>query len=134
MSPRPSPWSTGSRTSPAAPGHPRRRRTEALLGEQADDSNLNRAELRKRRTVPVISRKGAPSSKGLGELRCVVEQTFALLHHCKRLAVRWGRCTELHDAFVSVAAASRWRRLKKATQLSATTHATYPELRQPLFG
>lgn len=138
MSPRPSPWSTGSRTSPAAPGHPRRRRTEALLGEQADDSNLNRAELRKRRTVPVISRKGAPSSKGLGELRCVVEQTFALLHHCKRLAVRWERRTELRGAFVSLACSLICRRrLKKAhsrsgLELSATTHATHPELRQPL--
>ncbi|MFJ7113386.1 hypothetical protein ACIQW4_09405 [Streptomyces albogriseolus] len=36
-------------------------------------------------------------------LRCVVEQTFALLHQFKRLAVRWERRTELHNAFASLA-------------------------------
>ncbi|MGP4050613.1 hypothetical protein [Streptomyces sp. 2A115] len=47
------------------------------------------------------------------KLRYVVEQTFALLF--KRLAVRWERRTELHDAFVSLACGliSR-RRLEKA--------------------
>ncbi|WP_435972273.1 hypothetical protein [Streptomyces sp. Qhu_M48] len=44
----------------------------------------------------------------------VVEQTFALLHQFKRLAVRWARRTELHDAFVSLACSLIcWRRLKK---------------------
>ena len=53
--------------------------------------------------------------KGLGRLRYVVEQTFALLHQFKRLAVRWERRTELHDAFVSLASSLIcWRRLKKA--------------------
>ena len=51
----------------------------------------------------------------MGKLRYVVEQTFALLHHFKRLAVRWERRTELHDAFVSLACSLIcWRRLKKA--------------------
>ena len=50
----------------------------------------------------MISRKGAPNIKGLGKLRYVVEQTFALLHQFKRLAVRWERRLELHDAFVSL--------------------------------
>lgn len=45
----------------------------------------------------------------------VVEQTFALLHQFKRLAVRWERRLELHDAFVSLACSLIcWRRLKKA--------------------
>ncbi|MFE6157403.1 hypothetical protein ACFQ7F_00555 [Streptomyces sp. NPDC056486] len=44
----------------------------------------------------------------------VLEQTFALLHQFKRLAVLWGRRTELHDAFVSLAVALVcWRRHKK---------------------
>ncbi|MEV7291287.1 hypothetical protein AB0N79_06715 [Streptomyces microflavus] len=38
-----------------------------------------------------------PDLKGMGELRYVVDQTFALLHQFKRLAVYWERCTELHD-------------------------------------
>ncbi|MFF4140746.1 hypothetical protein ACFY0A_04995 [Streptomyces sp. NPDC001698] len=67
--------------------------------------------------LPVISRKGAPNIKGLGTLRYVVEQTFALLHQFKRLTVRWERRTELHDAFVSLACSLIcWRRLKKARQ------------------
>ncbi|WP_406212208.1 hypothetical protein [Streptomyces canus] len=74
----------------------------------------HREELRKGRILPVISRKGAPNIKSLGKLRCVVEQTFALLHQFKRLAVPWERRTELHDAFVSLACGLIcWRRLKK---------------------
>lgn len=63
-------------------------RPEALLGDKGYDSHPNREELRKRRILPVISRKGAPNIKGLGKLRYVVEQTFALLQQFKRPAVR----------------------------------------------
>ncbi|WP_413251877.1 transposase [Streptomyces spectabilis] len=88
------------------PGRPRRH-PEALLGDQDYDSHANRDEPRKRRILPVISRKGAPNIQGRGKPRNVVEQTFALLHHSKRLAVRWERHTELHDAFVSPACRGR---------------------------
>ncbi|EFE72169.1 LOW QUALITY PROTEIN: transposase, partial [Streptomyces viridosporus ATCC 14672] len=96
------------------PGHPRRR-PQALLGDKGYDSDSHRRELRKRRILPVISRRGAPNIEGLGKLRYVVEQAFALLHQFKRLAVRWERRTELHNAFVSLACnLICWRRLKKA--------------------
>lgn len=96
------------------PGHPRKR-PEAVLGDKAYDSKAVRHALRHRRIVPVISRKGAPNIKGLGKLRYVVEQTFALLHQFKRLAVRWERRLELHDAFLSLACSLIcWRRLKTA--------------------
>ncbi|WP_371930471.1 transposase [Streptomyces poriferorum] len=96
------------------PGRPRRR-PDFLLGDKGYDSNPNRDELRHRRILPVISRKGSPNIKGIGKLRYVVEQTFARLHHFKRLAVRWERRTGLHDAFVSLACGLIcWRRLKKA--------------------
>jgi hypothetical protein len=53
--------------------------------------------------------------KGLGKLRCVVEQAFALLRQFKRLTIRWERRLELHDAFVSLACSLICRRrLKKA--------------------
>ncbi|MEU9174753.1 transposase [Streptomyces sp. NPDC048420] len=95
------------------PGRPRRR-PDTLLGDKGYDSQANRLELRKRRILPVIPRRGAPSVQGLGKLRYVVEQTFALLHHFKRLAVRWERRTEVHDAFVSLACfLICWRRLRK---------------------
>ncbi|WP_164904718.1 hypothetical protein [Streptomyces cyaneus] len=52
--------------------------------------------------------------EGIGKLRYVVEQTFALLHHLKRLAVRRERRTDLHDAFVTLACSLIcWRRLRK---------------------
>jgi transposase len=96
------------------PGHPRHR-PDAVLGDKAYDSRAVHRELRKRRIMPVISRKGSPNIKGLGKLRYVVEQTFALLHQFKRLAVRWERRTELHNAFVSLACGLIcWRRLKNA--------------------
>ncbi|MFJ3673354.1 transposase [Streptomyces sp. NPDC090106] len=60
------------------PGRPRRR-PDSFLGDKGHDSNPNKRELRKRRILPVISRKGAPNIQGLGKLRYVVEQTFGLL-------------------------------------------------------
>ncbi|MGW6202173.1 IS5 family transposase [Streptomyces sp. NPDC055089] len=91
-----------------------RRRPECVLGDKVYDSRAVRRELRRRRIMPVISRKSAPNIKVLGKLRYVVEQTFALLHQFKRLAVRWERRLELHNAFVSLACGLIcWRRLKK---------------------
>ncbi|CAC36797.1 hypothetical protein PV411_33190 [Streptomyces sp. NRRL_B-16638] len=50
----------------------------------------------------------------MGKFRYVVEQTSALLHHFKRLAVRWKRGLELHNAFLSLASSLIcWRRLRK---------------------
>ncbi|MGW9452885.1 IS5 family transposase [Streptomyces sp. NPDC055632] len=98
------------------PGRPGRlrRRPQALLGDKGHDSDPNRREPRKRRILPVISRRNAPNIEGPGKLRYVVEQTFALLHQFKRLAVRWERRTELHDALVSLTCSLIcWRRLKK---------------------
>ncbi|MDP9950468.1 IS5 family transposase [Streptomyces sp. DSM 41269] len=56
---------------PPVPGHPGRPRCRptALLGDKGYDSNPNRDALRKRRILPVISRKGCPNIKGMGKLR-----------------------------------------------------------------
>ncbi|MFG2576125.1 transposase [Streptomyces sp. NPDC048481] len=54
------------------PGRPRRR-PDSLLGDKGYDSNRHREVLRKRRVLPVVSRKGAPNIKGLGKIRYVVE-------------------------------------------------------------
>ncbi|MFI6474862.1 hypothetical protein ACIBL5_31905 [Streptomyces sp. NPDC050516] len=59
-------------------GQRARRRPNALLDDMAYDSKAVRREQRKRRIMQAISRKGAPKIKGLGKLRYVVEQTFAL--------------------------------------------------------
>lgn len=95
------------------PGRPCHR-PEALLGDQGYDSAPNWRELRRRRILPVISRKGAPNIAGLGALRYVVEQAVSLLHHFERLAVRWERRLDLHDALISLACGFVcWRRLNK---------------------
>ncbi|WP_169797064.1 IS5 family transposase [Peterkaempfera griseoplana] len=94
-------------------GHPRRR-PDALLGDKGYDSNPNRKELLRRGILPVISRKGQPDIQGLGKLRYVVEQMFALVHQFNRFAVRWERRLDLHDAFASLACSIIcWRRLRK---------------------
>ncbi|MFK0211137.1 transposase [Streptomyces sp. NPDC090298] len=71
---------------PPVAGRPDRPRRcpQALLGDEDHDSDPHRRELRKRRILPVISRRGAPNTEGMGKLRYVVEQTFALLHQFKR--------------------------------------------------
>ncbi|WP_373430905.1 IS5 family transposase [Streptomyces canus] len=105
----------------ARPGRPRRR-PDAVLGDKAYDSRAMRRELRRRRILPVISRKGSPNIKGLGRIRYVVEQTFALLHQFKRLAVRWERRLELHEAFVLLGCSLIcFRRLKKARSQDRVT-------------
>ncbi|WP_443034191.1 IS5 family transposase [Streptomyces sp. BE282] len=101
------------------PGPPRRR-PDALLGDKGYDSNPNHDELRKRRILPVISYNGRPNIKGLRKLRYVVEQTFTPLHHFKRLAVRWERRTELHDAFACSLIC--FRRLKKTGHDRVTSY------------
>ncbi|MFC5150001.1 transposase [Streptomyces aureoversilis] len=91
-----------------------RKRPESLLSDKGYDSHPNRRELRRRGILPVISRKGSPDIHGLGKLRYVVEQTVALLHQFKRLAVHWERSLDLHDALVSLACSLIcWRRLNK---------------------
>ncbi len=62
----------------------------------------------------------------------MVEQTFALLHHFKRLAVRWEHRTDLHDAFIALACSLIcYRRLKKARSRSCLrAHRTRSEGRR----
>lgn len=94
------------------PGRPRRR-PDALLADKGYDSNPLRRELARRRIVPIISSRGTKGVQGLGKLRYVVEQTLALLHQFKRLAVRWERHLDLHEALVSLACALICRRRLK---------------------
>jgi hypothetical protein len=66
-----------------------------LLGDNAYDSKAVRGELRRRRIQAVISRKGSPNIKGLGNLRL-------------------GTTYRLHAFFLSLACRLIcWRRLKK---------------------
>ena len=44
---------------------------------------------------------GTEHGSGLGKHRWVVEQTFALLHHFRRLRIRWEVRADIHKAFLS---------------------------------
>lgn len=89
-------------------GAPRRRRP-VLLADKGYDSAGIRDACRKRRTEPIIPRPGRKHVKGLGKLRHVVEQSIALLHQFRRLAIRWERHLDLHDALVSLGCAPMLR-------------------------
>ena len=96
-------------------GRPRRR-FEVLLADKGYDSEALRRACRERGTEPIIAKRRTTGIKGLGKLRYVVEQSFALLHQFRRLAVRWERRLDIHDGFVSLACALIcWRRLIKWT-------------------
>ena len=97
--------------SPAGPADPRRR-VEILLADKGYSSEARRRACRERGTEPVIPKRKTTGVKGLGKLRYVVEQTFALLHQFRRLAVRWERRLDIHDGLVSLACVLIcWRRL-----------------------
>ncbi|WP_158624215.1 transposase [Micromonospora sp. HM5-17] len=96
-------------------GRPRRR-FPVLLADTGYDSARFRTACRQRRTGPIIPRRGRKHIKGLGRLRYVVEQSIALPHQFRRLAVRWERHLDLHEALVSLdCALICWRRLTKRT-------------------
>jgi hypothetical protein len=61
----------------------------------------------------LIRAKGVEHGSGLGKHRDVVERTIALLHSC-RLRIRWEIRDDIHEAFLSLAAALIcWRRLTR---------------------
>jgi transposase len=54
---------------------------------------------------PLLPRRGAPDGRGLGRLRWVVERTLSWLHQFRRLHIRWERRSDIHHAFLTLAAA-----------------------------
>jgi transposase len=92
-------------------GWPRRRFT-ALLADKAYSGPAFRLPCHERGTDPIIPKHETYGVKGLGKPRYVVEQTFALLHQFRQLAVRWQRRLDIHDGLVSLACVLIcWRRL-----------------------
>lgn len=86
------------------PGRPRRRPGK-LHADKGYDSRTNRRLLRRQHITPRIARRGIDSSQRLGRHRWVVERSFAWLHRNRRLLIRYERDPDLHQAFLSLAAA-----------------------------
>ncbi len=77
------------------------------------------AACRERGTEPIGSKPQTAGTKGLGKLRYVVEQAFALLHQFRRLTVRRECRLDIHDDHVSLACVLiYWRRLVRWTNVS----------------
>ncbi|MFC8042968.1 IS5 family transposase [Nocardia sp. NPDC057353] len=96
------------------PGPPRRK-LRALVADKGYDYPRVHEELRERGIAAYIPRRG--TSDNVTPARWVVEQTLALLHQFRRLAIRWERRTDIHHGFLSLAAALIcWRRLSNRTR------------------
>jgi transposase len=85
------------------PATPAQAPFDTLLADKGCSSEDFRQACRERGTQPIISQSRTAGIKGLGKLRDVVEQTFALLHQFRRLAVRWERRLDTHDGLVGLA-------------------------------
>ncbi|MFG2444187.1 transposase [Nocardia fluminea] len=95
------------------PGRPREKIT-TLIAEKGYDYPRVYDELERRRITGYIPRRGTRDKVTAG--RWIVEQTLALLHQYRRLAVRWERRTDIHQGFLDLAAALIcWRRLSNRT-------------------
>lgn len=82
-------------------GRPRQR-PEKLHADKGYDFRRCRAACRERGITPRIARRGIESKEKLGIHRWVVERTFAWLHRFRRLAVRYERRADIHQAFLSL--------------------------------
>jgi transposase len=85
-------------------GRPRKRPAK-LHADKAYDAPRCRKALRTRHIKDRIARRGVDTSRRLGRHRWVVERTLAWVSRFRRLAVRYERRADIHEAFLSLAAA-----------------------------
>ncbi len=71
-------------------GRPRRR-PGVVLADRGYDHEKYRRPVRDLGLRPLIARRKTEHGSGMGSHRWVVERAFALLHHFRRLRIRWGR-------------------------------------------
>jgi transposase len=82
-------------------GRPRRR-PDKLHADKGYRSRKNQRLLRARNIRSRIARPRVDTSERLGKHRWVVERTFAWLNQMKRLAVRYERRADIHDALLTL--------------------------------
>ena len=81
------------------PGRPRRR-PEKLHADKGYDYPRCRCYLHRRGIKVRIARRGIEAKTHLGRHRWVVERTLAWLNRFRRLAIRYERRADIHEAFV----------------------------------
>ncbi|MGN6485670.1 MAG: IS5 family transposase [Thermomicrobiales bacterium] len=82
-------------------GH-RRKRPTKVHADKAYAIPRCRRFLHRRRIAVRIARRGVESSEQLGRHRWVVERTFAWLNRSRRLAIRYERRIDIHQAFTTL--------------------------------
>lgn len=82
-------------------GRPRRRPAK-LHADKAYDHKRNRIDCRLRGIKARIARRGVESRSKLGRFRWVVERTLSWLHNFRRLAIRYERRDDIHEAFLTL--------------------------------
>jgi len=80
-------------------------RPEKVHADKGYDARHCRQYLHRRGIRVRIARKGIEDKTRLSRWRWVVERTFAWLNHHRRLAIRYERREELHQAFRDLACA-----------------------------
>lgn len=85
-------------------------RPAALVADRAYDSKRHRSQLRALGIKPRIAKRGsvqtpAVHGSGVGRERWVVERTFSWLHNHRRLARRYDRRGDIHEAFLTIGCA-----------------------------
>ena len=84
-------------------GRPKRKPDKVVADKAFDDESLRRL-LRWLGIEPVLPKRGT-HDHGLGVWRWFVERTISWLHQFRRLRIRWDRRPEIHQAFLTLAAA-----------------------------
>ena len=85
-------------------GRPRQR-PEAVQGDRAYGSAAHHRWLQARGIADQLARPRTPHGSGLGKTRWVVERTLSWLHQFRRLRIRYERCAEIHQAFLTLGCA-----------------------------
>ena len=95
----------------------RRKRPQKLHADKGYDVQRCRGYLRRRGIACRIARKGVEDKARLGRHRWVVERTMAWLNHFRRLAIRYERREDIHQALLDLGCALIcFRRLEEAVQ------------------
>ena len=81
-----------------------KQKPDTLVADKAFDDTALRGLLRWLGIEPQIPKRG-DGEHGLGKVRWFIERTLSWLHQFRRLRIRWDRRPDVHQAFLSLAAA-----------------------------
>jgi transposase len=85
------------------PGRPKER-PGAIQGDRGYDSEPARQFLRWLQIKPLLAKRNTGHGSGLGRTRWPVERTISWFHNFMRLRIRKERRTDIHKAFMTLAA------------------------------